>query len=165
MAASPVARRGCAALLLVALLASACASVAATLDGRVARVADGDTMTIEARGDDITIRLLYIDAPEHDQPWGREAKRGLQELVRIEPVRVVTRGKDKYGRTLGQVTRRSDNLDVNLELVRRGLAWANARGAMRVRYDAAQAEARAARRGLWQDARPVSPQVWRHRKR
>ena len=163
--ASSLARRGATALLLATLLTAACAGFAKTLDARVGKVADGDTITVVARGDDVTIRLLYIDAPEHDQPWGRESKRGLQELVRLAPVRVDTRGKDRYGRTLGHVTRRGDNLDVNLELVRRGLAWANARGAMRMRYEAAEAEARSARRGLWQDARPIAPQVWRHRKR
>ena len=129
-------------------------------------IADGDTVTIRARaGGDETIRLLYIDAPEHDQPWGREARRSLQELVRIERVRVETRGRDRYGRTLGHLRRTADGLDVNLELVRRGHAWANARGAMRPRYDAAEREARAARRGLWQDPNPVSPYTWRHRNR
>lgn len=153
-----------AAALFAALLCVACASFGRTFEAPVVRVADGDTITVSARGRDLTIRLLYIDAPEHDQPWGREAKRALQELVRLDRVRVETRGRDKYDRTLGHVTRVADDLDVNLELVRRGLAWANARGAQRPRYEAAEREARAAKRGLWQDASPVSPHTWRHRK-
>jgi len=139
---------------------------ARSTEARVVSVADGDTVRIRSRGGEPeTIRLLYIDAPEHDQPWGREARRALQELVRIERVRVETKGRDRYARTLGHLRRTADGLDVNLELVRRGHAWANARGAMRPRYDAAEREARAARRGLWQDPFPVSPYAWRHRGR
>lgn len=150
----------------VALLTLSPALHARSVEGRVVGIADGDTLTIRTRtGGEETIRLLYIDAPEHDQPWGREARRSLQELVRIERVRVESRGRDRYGRTLGHLRRTADGLDVNLELVRRGHAWANARGAMRPRYDAAEREARAARRGLWQDPNPVSPYSWRHRSR
>lgn len=139
---------------------------ARSVEARVVSIADGDTVTIRPRaGGEETIRLLYIDAPEHDQPWGREARRALQELVRIERVRVETKGRDRYARTLGHIRRTADGLDVNLELVRRGHAWANARGAMRPRYEAAEREARAARRGLWQDPNPVSPYSWRHRGR
>ncbi len=150
----------------VALLAPSPALHARSVEARVVSIADGDTVTIRTRGGgEETIRLLYIDAPEHDQPWGREARRSLQELVRIERVRVESRGRDRYGRTLGHLRRTADGLDVNLELVRRGHAWANARGAMRPRYDAAEREARAARRGLWQDPNPVSPYAWRRRSR
>lgn len=150
----------------VAFLVALPPVLARSIEARVLSVADGDTVKIRTRsGEPETIRLLYIDAPEHDQPWGREARRGLQELVRIERVRVETRGHDRYARTLGHLRRAADGLDVNLELVRRGHAWANARGAMRPRYEAAEREARAARRGLWQDPNPVSPYTWRHRGR
>jgi len=137
---------------------------AASLEGRVVSIADGDTITVGGRSRQETVRLLYIDAPERDQPWGREARRALQELVRLERVRIQTRGRDRYARTLGHVRRVSDGLDVNLELVRRGHAWASARGAMRPRYEEAQRQARAARRGLWQDPDPISPQTWRRRR-
>ncbi len=156
------------ATLLCALTCFLCAppSLARTVEARVVSVADGDTVRIRSRGGEPeTVRLLYIDAPEHDQPGGREARRALQELVRVERVRLETRGRDRYARTLGHLRRVSDGLDVNLELVRRGHAWANARGAMRRRYEAAEREARAARRGLWQAPNPVSPYHWRHRAR
>lgn len=150
----------------VALLPVSGVLHARSVEARIVSIADGDTVTIRTQaGGEETIRLLYIDAPEHDQPWGREARRSLQEMVRIERVRVETRGRDRYGRTLGHLRRAADGLDVNLELVRRGHAWANARGAMRPRYDAAEREARTARRGLWQDSDPVSPYSWRHRSR
>lgn len=153
-------------LCFLALLLSAEPLLARSIEARVLSVADGDTVRVRSRASEQeTVRLLYIDAPEHDQPGGREARRALQELVRVERVRIETRGRDRYARTLGHIRRVSDGLDVNLELVRRGHAWANARGAMRLRYEAAEREARAARRGLWQAPNPVSPYQWRHRTR
>jgi micrococcal nuclease len=150
----------------LALLVSAQPLLARSIEARVVSVADGDTVQVRSRGSEQeAVRLLYIDAPEHDQPGGREARRALQELVRVERVRIETRGRDRYGRTLGHLRRLPDGLDVNLELVRRGHAWANARGAMRPRYEAAEREARAARRGLWRAPNPVSPYQWRHRAR
>jgi micrococcal nuclease len=137
-----------------------------SIEARIVGVADGDTVRVRSRdSEQATVRLLYIDAPELDQPWGREARRALQEMVRVERVHLQTRGRDRYARTLGHLRRISDGLDVNLELVRRGHAWANARGAMRLRYEAAEREARAARRGLWQSPNPVSPYRWRHQAR
>jgi micrococcal nuclease len=148
-----------------ALAAIAFTAHAATLTARVTDVHDGDTITVRVRTKSITIRLVYIDAPELAQSWGRESRRALQELVRLEEVQVRTRGKDKYSRTLGEVTRTRDGLDVNLEQVRRGMAWAYTRGAARTAYDAAQRQAHEARIGLWRDPAPVRPSSWRKQQR
>lgn len=153
--------------LLLAALVAACASApssdARTIEGRVAWVSDGDTLRVRQGRDDAVIRLLYIDAPERDQPGGRDATRALQRLVRGTEVRVRTRGHDRYGRWLGEVVRVSDRLDVNHEMVRSGHAWATARGAQRPRFEAAERAARGARIGLWQAADPIAPRTWRHR--
>jgi endonuclease YncB( thermonuclease family) len=150
----------------IALIAG-CSSAghAATLTARVADIHDGDTITVRVRTKTVTVRLIYIDAPELAQPWGRQARRSMQELVRLEEVRVRTKGKDKYSRTLGEVVRVRDGLDVNLEQVRRGMAWSYTRGAARPVYDAAEAEARQARIGLWQDATPERPSNFRKKQR
>jgi micrococcal nuclease len=150
----------------VALLAAgASASQGATLTARVTDIHDGDTISIRVRTKTVAVRLIYIDAPELAQPWGRQARRSLQELVRLEEVRVRTKGKDKYSRTLGEVVRVRDGLDVNLEQVRRGMAWAYTRGAARPAYDAAELAAHQARIGLWQDARPERPSNFRKKQR
>jgi len=66
------------------------------------------------------------------------------------------RGKDRYRRTLGTV--RCAGMDANAEHVRRGMAWVYERYAPKVSpLYAVQSEARLAKRGLWQDARPVLP--------
>jgi endonuclease YncB( thermonuclease family) len=49
-------------------------------------------------------------------------------------------------------------MDANAEHVRRGMAWVYERYAPKVSpLYAVQSEARLAKRGLWQDARPVLP--------
>jgi hypothetical protein len=73
------------------------------------------------------------------------------------------RGKDRYGRTLGAIT--CAGVDANAEEVRRGMAWVFERYAAKDSpLYAVQAEARTARRGLWQDAKPVPPWEFRQRR-
>lgn len=134
---------------------------ARALVARVVRVVDGDTLEVRSGHRELTLRLLYIDAPEHDQPYGREARRHLEQLVRLDRVRVETRGRDRFGRTLARVIRESDGLDVNLAQVERGFAWSYARGDTRAEIERAEGAARRARVGLWADPRPVSPRTWR----
>lgn len=141
------------------------AAGAATLTGTVTHVADGDTLTLRARSQQVKVRLVNIDAPETDQPWGFQSRRRLEALVRLEPVRVRTRGRDKYERVLGEVVRVRDGLDINLELVRQGMAWAYTRGQARSRFEEAERAARAGRIGLWQDEAPIRPGNWRRRQR
>ena len=53
------------------------------LPGRIRRVVDGDSIEADVSGyGRISIRLANVDAPEHDQPWGREAGEALARLVR-----------------------------------------------------------------------------------
>ncbi len=49
----------------------------AVLRGRVMRVTDGDTATIRLESGAITVRLYGIDAPERDQPHGKDAASGV----------------------------------------------------------------------------------------
>ncbi len=154
-----------AAILAAAAWLSSGPAFCAVWESRVVHVADGDTVTVTRRGRSETLRLLYIDAPESDQPYGREARRSLQQMVRGVRVKVDTRGRDRYGRTLATVRRLPDGLDVNFEQVRTGMAWANARGVEARRYDSAEAAAREARAGLWRDPAPVPPRTWRRARR
>jgi micrococcal nuclease len=67
-------------LFLVALLAPL-QTFAATLTGKVVKVADGDTITILVGTERHRIRLQGIDAPERKQPFGRASGRSLSALV------------------------------------------------------------------------------------
>ena len=57
-------------------------ALADTLQGRVIKIADGDTVTIvDNSGKKHRIRLMGIDAPEKDQPYGDSSTQGLVELA------------------------------------------------------------------------------------
>lgn len=116
-----------------------------------AHVLDGDTIEVSGQ----RIRLEGIDAPEGGQrcnrrifgEWscGTAATYALIGLVQNREVGCENRGIDKYGRMLGICF--VDGRDVNAEMVRMGLAWAYVKYS--TAYVAEEAEARAAKRGVW----------------
>jgi endonuclease YncB( thermonuclease family) len=123
--------------------------------GRVIRVVDGDTLHVEFRGRDETVRLLRINTPERNQPGFQESMDALAALVedaRIElefekPNRLE---RDRYGRLLAYVFR--DDRHINVEMVRLGWSsfWTDyGEGRYADAFREAEQEARAARRGLW----------------
>ncbi len=153
------------AILALALLSGAGGSAAETLTGVVFVVIDGDTVLF--RPDPVPagaraflkLRLADIDAPEKDQPHGEAAARALKVLVLDQRVQVDTVATDAYGRTIARINR--GGVQVNMELVRQGHAWALSRYRRNADLLAAQHAARRTQRGLWQDARPTPPWVWR----
>ena len=91
------------------LPASALTNVAAPAapaaeSGRVVRVVDGDTYDVLAGGVRYRVRLLGVDAPEPDQPFGHHASDSVARLLGSAPrVWLARRGVDLYGRTLATV--------------------------------------------------------------
>ena len=143
-------------------LAALLLSVAAHAE-QVVRVKDGDSLVADSGGRQVDVRLADIDAPEHRQPRGDEARALLRSLVEGREVQLQLVGGDAYRRVVAHVF--VDGVDVNAELVRRGLAW------VRRGYDPApqlirhEDEARDAQRGLWADADATPPWVWRRARR
>jgi endonuclease YncB( thermonuclease family) len=132
--------------------------------GRVVKVSDGDTLTVLVEQKQIKVRLDAIDAPELKQPFGKHSQRSLAQLCAARTARVVEKGRDRYGRTVGAI--QCDGVDANAEQVRRGMAWVFERYASRSSpLYGLQGEARGTRRGLWADPRPVAPWDWRLRSR
>ncbi len=127
--------------------------------GNVVSVADGDTVTVLVGRTEIHVRLAGIDAPERGQPYATASRQSLASMVARRSVLVVERGRDRYGRVLGEM--RADEVDVNAEQVRRGYAWVYRRYSRDPRMLSLEGEARAAGRGLWRDPRPVPPWDWR----
>lgn len=151
-----------AAILLLALNCTA-----ATIEGRVVGVLDGDTITLlDQHHKQFRIRLSGIDAPEKKQPFGQRSKESLSSLVFGKPVSVETSKQDLYGRCLGKVL--VNGQDANLEQLNRGMAWhykAYSRSQSLIDRDGyadAENSARAARRGLWAESAPVPPWEYRH---
>lgn len=120
-------------------------------------VIDGDTLEIGKT----TIRLNGIDAPEHGQKcgsWrcGAAATDAMAALADGVALSCEAGLLDGYGRIIA--TCWSGATDIGGEKVRDGLAWAFVRYSDA--YVAEEAEARAARRGVW--AHPSVP-AWEYR--
>lgn len=140
------------------------------LEGKVVGIQDGDTITLlDASNGSFRIRLLGIDAPEKNQPFGKVAKQVLSDRVFGQRIQVATRGRDRYGRTLGKLLLQGK--DINLEMLRQGLVWFYAHYAGTqfpgdaARYAEAEAKARKERTGLWAYPDPMAPWAWRKSRR
>lgn len=147
----------------------------------VIAVQDGDTLrarcdfTPAAMQETVTVRLHAIDAPEQRQPYGRRARQALAALVAQRPVRLHCVDVDAYARRVCQVLvapvdapQGAPSIDAGQALVAAGLAWWYRHFSQmqtpdeRVRYEAAEAQARRQRLGLWRDStHAVPPWQWR----
>lgn len=135
-------------------------ALAETLLGRVVSVQDGDTLTVLVAGQRVKVRLAGIDAPERDQPFGEKSGQSLSRMALNRTASVAVQKIDDYSRTIGTVTVAGLNMEV--EQVRRGLAWVYRQYSHDSQLLALEAEAKAARRGLWVEANPKPPWDWRH---
>jgi micrococcal nuclease len=130
---------------------------------RVVRVVDGDTLIARLGGDDVRVRLIGVDAPESvtpDRPvecFGPQAGARLRALlpegVRVRVATDPSQGpRDRFGRTLGEVTRAGQALTVNEALVAGGHARVfrgDGRARILPRLRDAERRARSEGRGLW----------------
>ena len=153
-------------ILALVTLCGASAEAEPFLEGRVSRVFDGDTLEVLLAGDEVRrVRLAGIDTPEHGQPWAKRAKQALTERVVGKQVRINEVDVDRYGRTVGEVY--ADNVCVGCELVREGHAWVYRHFSDDPVLLELEAEARAAKRGLWglSEAERTPPWEWRRKRR
>lgn len=137
----------------------------------VERVIDGDTIDVRMGQQRVRVRLVGIDAPELSQAQGRRVQQYLAGYIQGRPVRIALGEKDRYGRSLGEVfvtvvdpqTQAQTRVSINAWLVRSGQAWAyRYQGQVQYsEYGDLEADARAARRGLWASAGAVEPWEWR----
>ena len=140
------------------------------LEGRIREVTDGDTVTLVDNGQGVhKIRLNGIDAPEASQAFGGASKRHLEALVARKYVVAECVKRDKYKRLVCKLL--IDNTDVNLTQVESGFAWhfkkyqSDQLPADRQLYAAAERNARAAKKGLWQEPNPLAPWDFREMKK
>jgi micrococcal nuclease len=149
------------AFALALLVLAVCAEA---FPGKVIGVTDGETLTVLHDQRPETVRLNGIDAPETGQAFGTRAKQYTSALAFGQVVEVVVRDQDRYGRTVADVPL-PDGRSLNQEIVPAGFAWQFRKYSNDATLAAAEAEARAARRGLWVDAHPVAPWEWRQAQR
>jgi micrococcal nuclease len=145
--------------MLFILLTSVLLNDPGTLIGKVVRIADGDTLTVLVDRQQVRVRLSAIDAPEKGQDFSQRSRQALADLVFDKDVKIVTHGKDRYGRVIGDVF--VGGKLVNEFMVREGWAWNFLKYSTSPRLAEIEREARAERRGLWAGKNPIAP--WDYR--
>jgi micrococcal nuclease len=131
----------------------------------VERVVDGDTLVARIGGRRERVRFIGMDTPESVKPntpvqcFAIEASNRTKALLPAgTAIRLVgdVEQRDRYKRLLAYVYRVSDNLFVNLALVREGYAVPYTfppNVAHTTEFVSASAEARDVKRGLWSACR------------
>jgi len=134
---------------------------AAEIRGKVVAITDGDTIKVLDDLDKgvLKIRLNKIDAPEKKQAFGQKSKQYLSNLVFGKQVIIRFKEIDRYGRILGVIY--IDGVEVNLQMVKAGMAWHYAYYDKTPAYIEAEKKARASKVGLWIDPEPISPYEFR----
>jgi len=145
------------ALLAVMLTTLGCSSnpaSIATVIGTVTKVHDGDSIHITPSGKKrVVVRLAGIDAPELAQPSGIASRDKLRSLILGKSVKADCHKVDQYRRQVCVVFQ--NGTEINLEMVRSGLAWHYKRyqneQSRKRQKEYAQAERKARLRtvGLW----------------
>jgi endonuclease YncB( thermonuclease family) len=144
--------------------------------GTVREVASGTQLTVVSPDQgNLRVRLVGVDLPElprmnpagrsvDGQPFGQEAADYVRDLLLGRQVQLETYGKDRAGRLLSVVW--LGDINVNLTLVKEGLAWvAPSLTVTNVRFalEVAERQARVGGYGLWALPDPEPPWVYRKR--
>lgn len=130
---------------------------AASFQGRVVSVPDGDGFALDVSGRLVGIRLWGCDAPEWGQPYARQAWQLLTRLTAGAVITCSVMDRDRYGRLVCDCVA-ADLPPLSLLMTLNGLAWYSRRYAPDASHiRGAERLARLYRRGLWKDQAPVPP--------
>lgn len=134
--------------------------------GKVVAITDGDTIQVLVNKSPVVVRLNAIDAPEMTQPFSTKCKSALSDKIGGKVVAVKVTGKDRYGRTLGDVSidEGGKPLSVNEWMIEEGWAWHFVKYSSSKTLAKMEADARKGKRGLWADPKPEAPWDYRARK-
>ena len=132
------------------------------MTGKVVGIYDGDTITIIDDLDQgkFKIRLYGIDAPEKKQDFGQKAKQHLSSLIFNKVVKIKFTEIDRYGRIVGKIF--LNDIEINIEMLKAGLAWHYSRYDQTSTYINAEKQARTEKRGIWSIKNSIPP--WEYRK-
>jgi len=170
---APTRRHGCRACNVLDAAAAALALLLAlshgqaearslAIEGTVVHVTDGDTLWLRpdaAAEKAFKLRLAGIDAPERCQSGGAQAGAALAARVLHQRVQAVTRATDEFQRAVATV--RLDGEDIAAWLVQQGHAWTRGYRHAPGPYARQEAEARAARHGIFADPLAQDPRLFR----
>ena len=154
--------------LLAALLALGMPAVSARAEdtayiARVSYIFDGDTLWVLPvdGGRSRKLRLEGIDAPEICQSGGVASRDALRERLSGQTVTVQEHERDTYGRPLVDLKLGSE--DVATWMVRQGWAWSYRWHDDPGPFARQEAQARAAKRGIFADRMVEEPRAFRRR--
>lgn len=154
-------------LLLLPILLLSCRSetvkVSNILNGKVIKVADGDTITIlNSQNKQIKIRLYGIDAPEKAQDFGNVSREYLANLVAGKNINATVIDTDRYGRSVSRIN--IDDKEVAEEMLKSGLAWLYTyycKIPECKQWKELETQAKTAKIGLWSNPTAQEPWKWR----
>jgi len=128
----------------------------------VVGVPDGDTILVLQQNRCVKISLYGIDAPERKQAFGKQAQKIIADIIIEKDVEIEEIAKITNDEIVALV--RSDDMNLNEELIRSGCAWVDVESCERPvcrQWQSLEEEAKRDQRGLWQDKNPVPPWEWR----
>ena len=140
----------------ILLFLALCLTTSAQL---VVHVDDGDTYKILNQGKLQIIRLANVDAPELDEYYGSIVKDSVSKLILGCEVTVDPRGKDRYGRTIAEVT--VEGMSLDSLLIVKGWAWNYTQFSQNYELAGYEKIVKASGVGMWQCLFNVPPWIWR----
>jgi endonuclease YncB( thermonuclease family) len=135
-----------------------------TFKALVADTEDGDTLIVVRNSARIRLEIPEIDAPELDQPYGRDAKKKAAAMAKGKVVTIRAYGNLGRNYILGEVWL-PNKKHFAKEMVRVGLAWVREGRSVLLELEQLQGEAKTAHLGLWGDEEPIPPWEWRSGRR
>lgn len=148
-------KRSCIIIMTVLTLGIIAGSAWAGLDtvtGKCVKVIDGDTLVIECDKNRRTVEIDGIDAPEIGQPWGKEVRSFVRDMVKGREVEVeIVESSQNVIRARVSV----NGADLSELLVSRGLAWVPEGGDAELSRLSEQAKELPC--GLWNDPDAQAP--------
>jgi micrococcal nuclease len=145
----------------------------ADFNADIVRIIDGDTIdVVDGNNKKLRIRLLGIDAPESEQPFGHESSTHLKKILNGKSITIISKPDRNKPYTLGHYKRVIGKIilngrDINLEMIEKGMAWHfkkyknNQPIKDRYSYNKSENEARKINIGLWSSKNPLPPWQWR----
>ena len=133
-----------------------------TLTGKVVGIGEGDTLSVLIGEDTFRlIRLAEVDCPDKGQDYCEEAKRFVEGLCLGKQATIEVVGVDTHGKTLGEVTL-AGQVNLKQELLKAGMGWYSPQNTPDPTLTDLETHARETHIGLWGEASPVAPWVYRH---
>lgn len=128
--------------------------VGRTIDARVTRVSDGDTLDVVPTGESraIRVRVFGIDAPEQGEPYSAQARNRTRIVAFDKRVRLTGVSIDTYSRLVARV--QVGDIDLGLDLLSSGLACHYRRYSDDSAQARAEASAKSRAAGFWAAGAP-----------